>query len=186
MDLGAIQTALTSWFQDLSGLEADWYEEPYFVRPEPFALLAIGEIAPSGIDEAWYSYDDDTDYQTVQMAGLRTFVLHVRVRAFDQRQTFAARQQMETARLRMQRHSSIADLNAAGLALVRTGPVIEQTYTHDDRRISQIMVDITFQTRAVETDDTFDGEYIGRVTGDGTYDPDPPAISTSIDTALEA
>lgn len=172
MDLDAIQTVLTTWFATISGLDVEWWEEPYHIYNTPFALLNIGPISNVGVDGTMYEYTLGTDTLTPKQFGLRRFTVHCRVRAFDQRQGFSARQSLETARLRAWRPENIQTLNDANISLVRADPLILQDYDHDDRRISQIMMDMIFEQHVCEADgDTGgDGSYIGRTTGTGTLE----------------
>ena len=181
MDFVAIQAALTSWFATLSGLDCEWFEEPNFIYNEPFALLNIGPVSNDGVDGTLYEFDEGTDTLSAAQFGVRRFTVHCRVRAFDQRAGFSARQALERARLRMGRDSSTVELNAAGLALISAEPLVLQDYDFDGRRISQIMMDMIFATHAQETDDTYDGSYIGQATGEGTLDPQEHSVPFDAD-----
>ena len=165
MDLGAIQTALTTWVETYLDMKTDWelQAESAYYRLEARALLSITASSKAHVDEPIWIYDELSDKNEVFMSGIRNLTFTITVRNNDQRQEFTARQYLETFRTRTLSPSSIAFLSENCLALVETLPLVNLDFRRDDRRESQTSMDIFFQLRSTEQDEQFGGEYIKTV-----------------------
>lgn len=165
MNLGEIQTALTTWTETYLDLKTDWelQAESAYYRLEARALLSITSSSKVFVDEPLWVYNELTDENEAFMTGIRNLTFTITVRNNDQRQEFTARQYLETFRTRTLSPSSIAFLSENCLALVETLPLVNLDYRRDDRRESQTSMDILFQLRSTEQDEQFGGEYIKTV-----------------------
>lgn len=168
MDLDYIQTHVTSWFTEMTGLEVQWEEEPEYVYPGPFAILNVGPIIQIGHNGWRHDWNAETEELEIRQFGVRHFTVYCRVRTYDQRQAFSARQALESLRLSYTSPKSQALLSEARLAVVRPEALQNQDYTFDNRRISQHTLDIVFAIHAIEALSGHDGTTIRRVTGSGT------------------
>lgn len=160
MDLGAIQTALTSWVEAHSGLEVEWGKLPQQVHMGPFVLAYIGAITTAGFDERISTYTFDSDSTAIQTSGVRRMTLRLSFRSFDQRLGNSARQYAETFRVALRSETSLQSLVTAELALIDTGDLIETDYTWSGRMVNQIDMDVALGLRAIQTDPNHDGSYI--------------------------
>lgn len=163
MDLGAVQTALTSWVEDYSGVQCEWGRMPQQMYTQPYALAYLGAIEKAGHDERIQTYDAVADTTSVQVTGVRRLTLRISFRSADQRLGFSARQYAETFRVALHSQSSWDDLNAANLAYIDSGELVDSDYTWSGRQVSQTDMDIFLGLRASTTDPNHDGSYIQNV-----------------------
>ena len=164
MNLGTIQTALTSWVETFSGLPVEWGRMPQKLHTGPFVLAYLGPIVKLGHDERIQTYGDDGDNTTVRVVGVRRMTLRLSFRSFDQRLGGSARQYAENFRARAHWTSSFDYLRTSDLALIDTSDLVEADYEWSGRMVSQVELSTTLGLRASFADPLHDGSYIGTVT----------------------
>jgi hypothetical protein len=160
VDLGTLQTVVTTWVEAASGVQLEWGRMPQKIHTEAFVLAYIGAITKSGHDERLQNFTFATDLTDVTVSGVRTMTLTLSFRSFDQRLGGSARSYAETFRTLIHSDTNIQTLVTAEIALVDTGELIDTDYEWSGRMVSQTDMDVTLAFRAAETDTVHDGSYI--------------------------
>jgi hypothetical protein len=160
MDLAAIETALTAWVEEYSGIPCEWGRQSQKAHAEPYVLAYLGAITKAGHDERIQTYDFDTDSTSVVVVGVRRLVLRLSFRAFSQSLGASARQYAETLRVALHSQSAMDDLRDADLAYIDSDELVDSDYIWSGRMVSQTDMDIAFGLRAYTTDANHDGSYI--------------------------
>ena len=163
MDLGVIETALTSWVETSSGLELEWGRQPQLIHKGPFVLGYLGPITKTGHDERIQTFNSGPDTTSVRVVGVRTLPLRLSFRSFDQRLGGSARHFAETFRADIHTDTALEVLRDAELALMDTEELVESDYAWSGRQVSQVDMSLTIGTRASFSDTLHDGSYIGTV-----------------------
>lgn len=170
MDLGTVQTTITSWVEAVSGLQLEWGRQPQKIRTGAFILAYAGAISKTGHDERDQSFNGGTGNTEVRVVGVRTFPLTLSFRSFDQRLGESARQYAEKFRTLAHSNTSFQTLKDAEIALVDTGALDETDYVWSGRRVSQVDMVVTLALRANFTDPDHDGSFISTVNSSAGYD----------------
>lgn len=170
---GTLRDGLQSWIEGLAGASVGvtWEETPRKVYVGPHVLLSLGAHSPYGTAEVNWTYDGGSDELQPTVTGYRAVTLTLRVRSYDQTPGDSAIQTAEDLRLRLGRPTSHETLNALGVALVRSDELLEASYIHDNRRISQVNLGLRLAYRVDEQDTTSAGDYFNRVDLSGEADP---------------
>jgi hypothetical protein len=179
MNLGAIQTSITSWVEGLMlqaslaregetvAAQIEWGRQPMQYHTEPFILAYAGPIVKLGHDEPIYVYNELTDELEEKMIGVRRLMLRLSFRSFDQRLGWSSRQYAEDFRLLTQSSSSIDTLHSAYLGLWDTGELVDTDYEWSGRLVSQTDMDVTLGVRAELPNLGYSGSYIKNVNIEG-------------------
>lgn len=160
MDLGAVQTTLTSWIETYSGVEVEWGRLPQVIHPSAFVLAYLGAITKAGHDERIQVYDFDSDSTSVTVVGVRRMVVRLSFRSFDQRLGGSARQFAENFRVALHSQTSWDTLRDAELSYIDTGELVDSDYIWSGRMVSQTDMDLILGIRASTADTEHDGSYI--------------------------
>lgn len=163
MNLGSMQTALTSWVEKYAGVPCEWGRLPQEVHLGASVLAYLGPITKLGHDERVQTYNAGDDTTSVRVVGVRRVPVRLSFRSIDQRLGGSARQYAERLRAEMHETSSFADLRDADLSLVDSTELVESDYEWSNRMVSQVDMTIYFGARASFTDPNHDGSYIGTV-----------------------
>ena len=134
-----------------------------------------------GVDEARREYDAGSDSLQWEQTGPRVFTVQVKLEAETQSpgsETVGA--MASTFRTRLQRKSILAALRTAGVALSSIGVTTDADYKADGRMVSASITDVVWLAAESDQDPTASGDYIGKVTGTGTYGP-PPNITRDLE-----
>jgi hypothetical protein len=185
MDIATIEPALCALAASITGLPAAAciFEN----APRPFApvlcLLSWISRIGRGQDGTRWTYAAATDplsEMTPTVEGLREAHLQIAVEVLaDQRPGYNAASVIEHARTRLSRPSSLAALEAVGLALAPpVGPATQADYSADSHIVSRSLFDLHLNAMATETDTTT--SYIDSADIEGTvYGPDGVTAETT-------
>lgn len=169
MDLVVIQPALKSLVEALTGIDAYFENDPRdsFINPETgaHALLRIGSPTIIGKDECrTIEVEDPEPGEELQdlWEGQRSFVLTIKVEAFDPAPDKNAIHLLEGLRNRLPFKTTQAALEAARCALIKSGVVLDLGESRDDHIWSIGALDLTLSTR-VSTLDPVKHTYISDI-----------------------
>jgi hypothetical protein len=148
VDLIAIRAALTAWVMSQTDLSSVlWENERRPFVTHTWAMLNIITSSSNGVDETRYDYDPGApmgeELQPYQ-AGVRRLTLSCQVESHSQLAGENGRFYLERLRARWRRASSLDQLSAAGLAVVRLEPTVLTDYIRDDHMISRASMDVVF------------------------------------------
>lgn len=167
MNWTTIQNALKAWATAGSGLAAIWENEPRLWVGQERVVLAMRSFRAIGVDEQRYQYDSGADpgeeMQPI-IAGVRSFVLQVRVESRNQSPTKHAAYFLELLQTSLAKPSQKAALNAAGCPYARTltsGTVAD--IESDGRMVSVGVMDLEFNAATNVTDTSEVTGYIDTV-----------------------
>lgn len=164
MDLAAVETALTSWIQQQSGLLVHWRRQAPQAMPFPYIEAELLAISGKGHDEQFWDFDLDTDINSLTMSGVRAMTLSLSFLSMSQSLGASARQHAESFRINLFRPSSIETLYTANLALGNMLSLADTDFVdRSGRAVSQVSVDLAFEMRSSAVDASWDGSYIHTV-----------------------
>lgn len=169
MDLSVAEPALCALVSAVSGLPAAACLFENMPRPlgSPLALLSWVSRRGVGLDGVTWAYEAATDpmeEMTPTVQGSREASLQIAVEVYaDQRSGHNAASIVEHIRTRLDRPSSRAALEAAGLALATKGPATQADYKADGRMVSRSLFEVVLNGRATEADTAGRTSYIATV-----------------------
>lgn len=171
MDLSAIEPALCALASSVTGINATLCVFENAPRPQSpdgrMVILSWVSRSGVGLDGDRWDYAaaaDPLDEMTPTVQGSREARLQFAVEiAADQRAGYNAAAIIETARTRLSRPSSLAALEAAGLALATVGPATQADYPADGRMVSRSLFEVVLNAHASEADTAGRTSYIATV-----------------------
>ena len=171
MDLSAIEPALCALAASVTGVTSACCVFENAPRPQSpdgrMVILSWVSRAGVGLDGDRWDYAaaaDPLDEMTPTVQGSREARLQFAVEiAADQRAGHNAAAIIETARTRLSRPSSLAALEAAGLALATVGPATQADYPADGRMVSRSLFEVVLNAHASEADTAGRTSYIATV-----------------------
>jgi hypothetical protein len=150
--------------------ESDPFRGPGFdvVIPDvgTFPVLGSNALATvtirsstQGQDEFLTTFDEDDDTLIPEQRGIRPFTVTVRVETLPPNTT-GAHEYLERLRSRIRRPGSQAQLNANGMAFLRSEDIVSVNWTVDGRQHDACVMDLYFHEFRKEVDTTDPGDYI--------------------------
>jgi hypothetical protein len=188
VDLATVEPALTALAATVTGVESACCVFENAPRPRSNgALVLLSWVSRSavGIDETSWEYAANADpllEMTPTVEGPREASLQFAVEVIaDQRAGHSAAALIERARTRLRWPSSLAALQAAGLALATIGPATTADYPADGRLVSRSLFEVRLNAAAREADTAGRTSYIATVATEGTVKrPDGTAVPATI------
>jgi hypothetical protein len=174
MDFAAYEEATRQWIQtQLPGIDAQMRHEGGGWHGKPRALFHFMSSVGVGVDELRYELNADletgTDYVPV-VSGNRRVVLSVMMQTRDQTPEQQAQYYLEKLRTSLRKPSVQALFRVAGLAFATVAGVVNQDRWLDDRMESQAVMDLTFNTIAIDRDSEEADSYVAEVDVTGEHD----------------
>lgn len=171
MNLSVIEPALCAIAASLTGITAACCLFESAPRPMSadgrFVILSWISRTGVGQDGLAWAYapaTDPLDEMTPTVQGSRECRLQFAVEiTADQRAGYSAAAIAEQARTRLSRPSSLAALEAAGLALATAGPATQADYPADGRMVSRSLFEVVLNAHASEADTAGRTSYIATV-----------------------
>lgn len=163
MNLTTVQTALTTWAMDSSGLtRCTWANlSGNFPRLQyPFISMDMEDLVAIGEDEVRYTYDEDLDKQVPKVCGQRTFTLLVEIHSTTNSASVAPRNYLEKMRQGLRKEGVLSTLYAAGIAFVRCVSVENVPQLVDNDWKQRARARFEFRLSFNEVDANADGDYI--------------------------
>lgn len=178
MNLLVIEPALCALASSITGITAACCVFENAPRPQSpdgrFVILSWISRTGVGQDGTRWDYAADADpleEMTPTVQGSREAVLQFAVEiTADQRAGYNAAAILETARTRLSRPSSLAALEAAGLALATVGPGTQADYAGDQRMVSRSLFELRLNAHASEADTAGRTSYIATVDAEATIE----------------
>lgn len=189
MDLATIEPALCTLAAAVTGIAAGCCVFENAPRPQSpdgrMVLLSWVSRGGVGVDAASWTYAEDADpllEMTPTVTGAREAALQFSVEVIgDQRSGHNAAALTEAARTRIMWPSSLAALEAVGLAVATIGAATQADYPADARMVSRSLFEVRFNAVAVDTDTAGRTSYIATATVSGSVlEPSGSAVPTTI------
>ncbi len=190
IDFAALDAGLDTWATRLLGIPVFWSKQANQVVDGPHGELDLLSHSANGVDHTIYS-DDPAPVAgkelIVSQVGNRHLTLNVQVQTWDQRLSKSARMFLERLRTRARWPSSLMELQALGLAVVRVGDLVILDPLTDDHDYSRASLDVFFSGYVLEVDTTPE-TYIQStdVASNELTDVDGAATDVQIDTTITA
>lgn len=175
MDLATLDTGLPTFLTALLGIPCDWRKQPRQVHVSASAQLDILTSNGVGWDELT-SHDVSGPATTETVYGLREMTIQVTVWSLSQKLAESARFYLERLRTRLRWSSSLAALDALGIALIGVMPMVLIDAPQDGRTPSQGSLDLRFAFGVAESDAP--APFIEKVDVNRTVDGDGPTTET--------
>jgi|GEM_PF-6952571 len=184
MDFAALAPGLLDVAASLTGVPrtcCQWQNEPRVQHNGSLVLLRHVSEVSVGVDAVDYAFAANADpllEMTPTVSGNRVLVVQIDVEVHNQLPGVNAHALVSRARTRLRWPSTLAALEALGLALVGAEQVVVTDYEDDNgRMISRRSMDVRFNAVATEVDLDGRTSYIATV---GTIATMSPTVAASI------
>jgi hypothetical protein len=185
IDYPSIRPALKSLISDLSSVDERnvVWEDQGQLYGQTQIRLKIASPTSIGID--WATYEDNEEGElTAIINGQREFTRSMSVEAISQEDDEFAPSYLERVRTRIYRESSLIRLRKVNLSIANIQNVIEVPFNDGDHIWSKYILDIRFNTIAVEEDTTYDGGWIETVEINSTLNPGSRQTSIVVESGI--
>lgn len=152
IDWTKIHDALKSCFEKNTGVSFIWENEATEFLEKPYGVLSIAQSSAPWRDDV-YIINEDGDYVTY-LVGARDINVNIQIFSRSHLPTESARYFLEMARTELRKPGMESFLKNAGLMLLETHPVVDLTFTFDNRKESRAAFDALFRFQEVERDKT--------------------------------
>lgn len=178
MNLLVIEPALCALAAAVTGIPVALCVFDNVPRPQSpdGRVVVLSWISRTGVGQDGTRWDyasnaDPLEEMTPTVQGSRECVLQFAVEiTADQRSGYNAAAIIETARTRLSRPSSLAALEAAGLALATVGPGTQADFASDGRMVSRSLFELRLNAHASEADTDGRTSYIATVEATATIE----------------
>ena len=167
MDWAALQTALIAWAESITGLTTYWQEAPRGQAYGPYCTLSVlGGIRAVGRDASKYLGDADDNNERV--FGLREITISLRVWSDNAYPDESPVHYLSRAMIHMHRQPRLEELRDAGLGIIASTSLVDETIDADNRRTPIAVLDVRMITTVREDFD--DAPVAGIEHVEGSFD----------------
>jgi hypothetical protein len=151
----AYKPALKAWASAITQLPEShvvFMNDPQPRAAEKMVYLNVRGTRSLGVGDRFQSYDETAKEITETHSGSREILLTFQVDSYDMRAAGNALSLINKAVTRMRLDSSMAILEAAGLALATADDPVDASYAFDKRMVSRYSMDVVLNATSSETD----------------------------------
>lgn len=151
MDLTAIQTALGTWLETVSGLKCYWREESqrWTGKARVISFLKVTQVV--GVDETYYVYDDQAAQGqeiTPHVRGPRQLLWEIQVESHSQKPGKDATHYLARIQSLLRSDSATDAFDTAEVGVATISDIRDLTFTSDKRRVSRGQIDVHLNAMA--------------------------------------